>query len=327
MTLELKHHGQLELQPATGGFSGYGAVFLNIDAGGDRILPGAFSDTLAEFRKRHSFIFWQHDPAKVVGFITDIFEDDYGLVVKAGWHSTSTAQEARAVVVERAERGLPFGLSIGYRIPEGGAEYTRDGVREISRMELFEVSLVSLAMNPLAATNEAKCLDCGPSCGADRPLSEDERKDLEGIHHRVLDMELSRLDDMLVYRRGLAAEHSERGVPWAEVPAEEVCPQLRQKAQVALLAACVDMWVAPPELKWFGEATSNDVVAFTAPLLWGSFRDGAIWVNDFPGNDVVRTVAHEVYHAAHAGEEERIAGAEEAAAQEYGARAAANWQS
>jgi len=320
-------HAQLDLEPSTGGFSGYAAVFNNIDAGGERILPGAFRDSLPEFRNRHSYVFWQHDPAKVIAFVTDISEDDYGLAVAAQWHSTPTAQEARAVVVERAERGLPFGLSIGYRIPEGGAEYTREGIREISRIELLECSLVSLAMNPLAATSGAKCLDCGPSCGVDRPLSADEYKEMVAIQHESLDRELSRLGDMVSYRRALASDYAERGQGWAEVPSAEVCPDLRQKAEVALLAAAVDLWISPPPLRFFAEATSSDEIVFKAPLLWGTYRDGAVFINDSPGHDVVKTVSHEMFHAAHAGAEELVAGSEEAAALDYGDRAAARWHS
>src|SRR4051812_36903925 len=42
--LEVKAFGD----PASGEFSGYGAVFHNTDLIGDRILPGAFAETIAE---------------------------------------------------------------------------------------------------------------------------------------------------------------------------------------------------------------------------------------------------------------------------------------
>ncbi len=37
---------------AAGTFSGYGAVFSNEDYGGDVILPGAFTETLAEWKAK-----------------------------------------------------------------------------------------------------------------------------------------------------------------------------------------------------------------------------------------------------------------------------------
>ncbi len=131
---------------------------------------------------------------------------------------------------------------------------------------------------------------------------------------------------MVTHRRGLASDYAERGMGWAEVPTDEVCVDLRLKADVALLNAAVDLGVSPPPLRWFGEATSMDRIAFKAPPLDGSYRDGAIWINDAVG-DVVRVVAHEVWHAKHGEVEELIAGAEERAAQKYGEAASARWHS
>ena len=47
-----------------GSFSGYGAVFDNIDDGGDMIVKGAFRDTLAEWKAKGTsgnvrFLFWK----------------------------------------------------------------------------------------------------------------------------------------------------------------------------------------------------------------------------------------------------------------------------
>ena len=46
------------------------------------------------------------------------------------------------------------GLSIGYRTVD--SDFTRDGVRQLKQVDLWEVSLVSLAMNPLAKVEAVK---------------------------------------------------------------------------------------------------------------------------------------------------------------------------
>ena len=65
-----------------GSFTGYAAVFGNRDAGGDRILRGAFHETLAEYRKS-AHVFWHHDTSKPIARVTDAREDDSGCASRA----------------------------------------------------------------------------------------------------------------------------------------------------------------------------------------------------------------------------------------------------
>jgi len=146
----------LEKVSDAGTFEGYGAIFSNVDAGGDRIVKGAFRDTLPAFRAQRALIAWAHDQSRPVAFVTDIFEDDVGLFVRATFHSTQSAQEARTVVLERQKAGLSYGLSIGYGILPAGARATGAGVRELTKLELLEISLVALPMNSRALVTAAK---------------------------------------------------------------------------------------------------------------------------------------------------------------------------
>jgi len=59
-----------------GTFEGYAATFNNIDAGGDKILPGAFRKTLRE--KKRFPIHWYHDVRVPLGEI-ELKEDSHGL--------------------------------------------------------------------------------------------------------------------------------------------------------------------------------------------------------------------------------------------------------
>ena len=73
-----------------GSFSGYGAVFDNIDDGGDIIVKGAFRDTLAEWKARGKMpkMLWHHglgmssEDLLPIGYWTGMEEDDHGLKVE-----------------------------------------------------------------------------------------------------------------------------------------------------------------------------------------------------------------------------------------------------
>lgn len=133
-------------------FEGYGSVFKNVDLGGDIVLPGAFKRSLAEHRSSGTLpqMFWMHDPSRVPGKWVSMSEDNQGLTVKGVLADTELGNELRTLLKMDAVRGL----SIGYRTLD--QDYNNDGNRLIKEAELWEVSLVSLPMNPLAQVTHAK---------------------------------------------------------------------------------------------------------------------------------------------------------------------------
>jgi HK97 family phage prohead protease len=133
-------------------FEGYGSVFGNVDHGQDVVMRGAFGRSLAEHQAAGTLplMFWMHQPDKVPGAWKDIQEDERGLYVKGELADTALGNEMQALLKLKAVRGL----SIGYRTIE--REYNDDGIRLLKEVELVEVSLVSLAMNPLAQVSAAK---------------------------------------------------------------------------------------------------------------------------------------------------------------------------
>jgi hypothetical protein len=133
-------------------FEGYGAVFGNVDLGGDLIARGAFAVTLAQHRKSGTLplMFWMHRPDQVAGVWLDMKEDKKGLYVKGELADTQLGNEIRTLLGMYALRGL----SIGFRTVD--ADYNEDGVRILKELELVEVSVVSLAMNPIAKVESVK---------------------------------------------------------------------------------------------------------------------------------------------------------------------------
>lgn len=133
-------------------FEGHGSIFGNIDLGGDVVMPGAFQKSLAQHKRANSLpqMFWMHSPDQVPGIWKEMHEDGDGLFVKGELVDTPLGNEMHTLLTRKAVRGL----SIGFRINE--AEFDGDGVRQLKEIDLWEVSLVSMAMNPLAQIEAAK---------------------------------------------------------------------------------------------------------------------------------------------------------------------------
>lgn len=137
------------LQPRQ--FRGHGATF-DLDRGGDRIAPGAFRKTLAEYQSagRWPPMLWGHDMSRVCGRWLDMKEDRDGLAVVGELVKTPLGDE----VHELLKTGAVSGMSIGYVARD--ADFDRDGVRILREIELLELSVVAVPMNDSARVVAAK---------------------------------------------------------------------------------------------------------------------------------------------------------------------------
>lgn len=133
-------------------FEGHGSVFRNVDLGGDIVVPGAFKDTLADYERKQQLppMFWMHSPDQVPGVWTEMREDQKGLYVRGELVDTQLGNEMRTLLQKKAVRGM----SIGYKVTD--FDFDDDGNRLLKSVDLWEVSLVSLAMNPLAQVMGSK---------------------------------------------------------------------------------------------------------------------------------------------------------------------------
>lgn len=149
----------------SGTFEGYASTW-DRDQGGDTIVRGAYARTLPGFLAT-GVICYQHDVAQIIGLPVSAEEDAVGLYLRVVLHSTPRAQEVRAVLTERLAAGRqPLSMSIGYWIPQGGASPDTRGGRIITRIELLEVSVVTLPMNVGARIVDAKREFLGPERSA-----------------------------------------------------------------------------------------------------------------------------------------------------------------
>lgn len=133
-------------------FEGYLSTFGNVDHGGDIVVRGAFKRTLAEHKEADELppMFWMHNPTNVPGKWLDMSEDDKGLFVKGELADTPLGNEMHTLLGMKAVRGM----SIGYTVEE--RDWDKEGHRLLKDVELWEGSIVSMAMNPKASITAAK---------------------------------------------------------------------------------------------------------------------------------------------------------------------------
>jgi HK97 family phage prohead protease len=122
-------------------FAGYAAVFGHPDRGGDVVQAGAFERTLKRGAGAVPLL-WQHEAGRPIGRIEYLREDERGLRVIARLSEGAAGKEAAALLKD----GAVSGLSFGYRVREARGEKPR----ELTDLELVEVSLVTFPMQPKA---------------------------------------------------------------------------------------------------------------------------------------------------------------------------------
>lgn len=139
-----------EIDIEEGIFSGYAAVFGNVDSGGDVIEPGAFTKTIAENQDRVKILALHNDCWLPIGRPLELREDSKGLFIKAKISDTSMGRDIKVLLKD----GVLCELSIGY--DPVVFEYDEKGIRHLKEVKLWEVSVVTWAMNQEAVITDYK---------------------------------------------------------------------------------------------------------------------------------------------------------------------------
>lgn len=137
-----------------GRFSGYGAAY-NIDLVGDKILPGAFAQTIKD-RKGKVPILACHDMTQWIGQSVSLAEDGKGLLVEGQLFLKTTAgKEAYGLLQDTKDLDIRMGLSIGFTTKD----WDWDGeTRLLKTINLWELSFTAFPANPKAHVNDVKTL-------------------------------------------------------------------------------------------------------------------------------------------------------------------------
>ena len=160
--------GHMELKTKTvdvkaddnGSITGYAATFIREpDSYGDIIAKGAFSESIAAIEAEGKAIplLWNHDSGDLksyIGTVTELAEDDHGLLFTATFDGTERAQRAR----ELAADGRLCKFSFAYDVLDQGTVALEDGteVNELRKLNIHEVSLVMYPANRDTSVVEVK---------------------------------------------------------------------------------------------------------------------------------------------------------------------------
>ena len=150
-----------------GQFEAYASVFGNKDSYGDIVLPGAFAETLAEWKDSGNVIplLFGHnmsDPDYNIGGVVDAKEDDKGLLTL----NQLDLENPKAVQTYRLLKGRRINqMSFAYDILEGGEAQSKDddGKQEywyeLRKLKLYEVSVVPIGANQETEILAVKALE------------------------------------------------------------------------------------------------------------------------------------------------------------------------
>lgn len=129
---------------------GLASTYGNTDRHGERVMPGAFTKTLFENGYRFPLL-WQHKSDDPIGLATVHDDASRGLLLRA---MLDMDVEAGRRAFSAVKKGIVKAFSIGFDAIK--TQRAKDGVREITEMRLWEVSLVTFPANPQAVVTAAK---------------------------------------------------------------------------------------------------------------------------------------------------------------------------
>ncbi len=136
------------------------SVFGNVDLGGDRIVPGAFTDTLKAWADSGDPIpfIWSHqwdNPDAHIGVVTAARETADGLEVDAQIDlDRPFAAQVHHLLMNRRVTQFSFGYAATDYAWVSASDDT-DEVRELRAVDLFECGPTLLGMNPATQLLEA----------------------------------------------------------------------------------------------------------------------------------------------------------------------------
>ena len=171
--MKIEHFGcDLEVKFADDGaklgkFSGYGAIFGNVDSYGDVIDKGAFKETLRSWEGKgkyppmllqHGGFFGAADDLLPIGKWTAMEENTKGLKVEGELFALNT--ERGQYIYEGLKAGSLDGLSIGYKV-KNSTLGTKPGEprRTLKTIDLVELSVVTFPANDRSRVGSVKSIE------------------------------------------------------------------------------------------------------------------------------------------------------------------------
>lgn len=136
---------------AEGEMLAYASVFGNTDSYGDRVMKGAFTNTLKAWKDSGNTIPFlyghnMHDPNMNIGSVVEAVEDEKGLRVRVRFDEDEVAQKVYRLVKAGRLNELSFAFDV---VKSAWIEDEDDpkAVRELQEVKLYECSAVPIGAN------------------------------------------------------------------------------------------------------------------------------------------------------------------------------------
>ena len=151
--METKHlsHVELKLNETPGSFDGVLSAYGIKDGVGDICVAGCFDETV-KAKGAVRPLLWNHSHSDPIGTIQITDTKDNLTVAGSINMDVQRGREAYALL----KRGDISGMSIGYIAED--FKYDKDGIRRLSKVDLWEGSLVTFPANPKAVAH-AKAME------------------------------------------------------------------------------------------------------------------------------------------------------------------------
>lgn len=182
---------ELKADGDNGTIEGYFSTYEKTpDSYGDIIVDGAFTETL-EKRKAtgHPFpLCFNHDFDKIIGVVDSIEEKEHGPYMKGHFLDTELAQDVRKFIKSGAVYQFSFAYDVlSERRPN--EEEAKNGVTNVlEKLDLFEVSVVTVPANQNAVITEVKSETPETKAGRrNRKSDEDTIKEIINLANSLLD--------------------------------------------------------------------------------------------------------------------------------------------
>jgi HK97 family phage prohead protease len=218
---------------ADGQFTALVSVFGNEDSVGDVVIPGAFTDTLAEWADKGDPIpvLWSHswaDPFAHIGVVVEAKETDEGLLVTGQIEDLDTNPTAQQVYrLLKGRRVTQF--SFAYDVEEGAWVEPADewGYYELRKLRLYEVGPCLVGANQETELLAAKAADIARGLKEGRVLAQKHDDRLKDAHAAIGDV-LAAAEPQKTTEPAKGTDPEETGQPPAGPPAST--PQVPAKA-------------------------------------------------------------------------------------------------
>lgn len=213
-SFELKANGD------NGTIEGYFSTYETTpDSYGDIITPGAFTETLKKRAETgHPFpLCFNHDFDKIIGVVDSIEEKEHGPFMTGHFLDTELAQDVRKFI----KSGAVYQFSFAYDVLEDRkpteGEKANGVLNVLTKLDLFEVSVVTVPANQNAIITEVKSET--PETKAGRR----NRKSDEDTIKSIIELAESLLDDGTFNEDPEESEEAEKS--------EEVAPEVNEASE------------------------------------------------------------------------------------------------